>query len=528
MNKKRGGSKFSAGWYTDPGRAGYQRYFDGVGWTEHRRPTKAPAPRATAMAFDSPRTKGGAVQLSSDRASDGSKTRRNVLVIVGVLVVVVGVALAFFLNKGEDQKAPAATGSVEEVAKQELPQELAVSSTEVAYFPTGQTGARWSGGAVVGDLHAEDGAALVPIWMPGMEEFNTCELELLEADDLMILNITEAAVDVAAPLRAEGGEAFVLSAVVGAEGGPGDEVHVYLRSLDPQTCEMGSRVEVAGPVSIEELLLSRPQFLGASESVLALAPRGRSYEAAGFDVESQELVWEVSDDEDVGASGDNGAQNVFTTWDGGGGGRWLTAVRDGGALVEGATISDNRHVIGMGNDCLIYTSMDQFSDSTTSYDYVYSYETGESKPLPRRLEGRIPAQGSLDGRGTPVVVGPAVSQETWDSPGFSQSGTYPLGVVVVNDEAEVEDIWTDERMDEAGVSFFGFTNGQVFLGAGDEVLVVNLQGEQIGEALSREGFPYSPVVDFISDGQVWTLWQVEDTDDYAVTKDGVIPERNPN
>lgn len=50
----------------------------------------------------------------------------------------------------------------------------------------------------------------------------------------------------------------------------------------------------------------------------------------------------------------------------------------------------------MDPDHLVYTSSDPDSEYTDYREFVCSFETDESRILPRRLWNPVPAQGSVD------------------------------------------------------------------------------------------------------------------------------------
>lgn len=557
-----GGSDSSPqpGWYADPEYPGYIRYFDGTAWTEHRQPA-LPPPLASQQSCDpvpdsdsapfphmasspNPYLGLGRWEEEAPLAQTGrlnplrTQNKRTISLavaaaVVAVVAVVALVAALFFFTSGrrggedsDDVEAvsqPAREAVAPEPEEPEQPEEpeSAVPAVDVLYLPeVGPTLAaryRWRGGALISVAESKAEPPTVVAWMPGMADAVTCELDLLEpGESLTDDNSQGSSFDIGALLNSEEPRAFVIFSVVDHEDRLNSIVEVYVQPLDLETCGLGSRVSVTGPLLLGELnsagTAATQTFLGATESILAFAPLGMSggdSKAIGYDVETGKVVWETSDIVQMYDS-DDGMQSAFHAVPSDARDTALFSVYDGSLLAR-----DVRDPQGIGPDHFIYNKLDDtWEDAGEGGYYSCSVSAAECRLVEESFPGLVRA--SSDGQGTPLLVGPS-----WDP-------DYGGGIVSWNAAGEVRGIVTNTQLEGARASFAGFTHGHILLETADELIVVDMQGKQVGSPVPLDEYPYVQVADYVSGENTWTLWEHSRSGDgsVVVSRNGILPKGN--
>lgn len=399
----------------------------------------------------------------------------------------------------ETAEAEAETGKEEEENDEDehdedlLTDEMdVVSSQEHVVLPS--RAPEWVGGGleVPGATGPRTGDYLAQMWLPGLDRAYTCSLTLAVRDEEF-----DGTVSLMATTGEDPRAAVLFSVTEPAEGLQEPVQRAYLHPLDVAECHLGPRVDLGGEALGRGADALSPRFVGFSDEVLAVSVYGTmadTQRVVGYDMSTDEIVWE----HDSGlrpARNDPAARDLVHV-----------ALEDGAGLMD---VTSGEMVYTFGED---FDELD-FRESVRLEKDVHLIRAAGFWLLRDGELEQLSDVGSWAGMTKLVTYpdGPDEAPVLVDefTPADDSSELDEQALARVEVDGTVTPILSTARMNDLSLTIIGSSQGQLHARSSSERLVLDLDGEIVGDPLALEDVHQGGIVpesEVLSGGQVWTVW----------------------
>lgn len=380
---------------------------------------------------------------------------------------------------------------------------------------------QWSGGAVTRTSIGEesDGTvrnyAVAEVWLPEMDGASTCVLDLWpEADASMDRDFS-----VSATWSDDPSVWLAFSEEVAAHGLQEQSRTSYAQKLEPETCELGPRIQLGEPV-LGDVHGLYTLFVGSAESSLAIYADG---EVFGLDADKGEVMWTLPMADTASTSSAwSAAPDLVEV---------LSPFEE---TVYGDMGRQGFHSITTGEQ-LYLSPPDNPGDAFSSTGVWFGPHTA-------LLEKSGSGYFLLDGETMTDLGELPIWGAEWRSLYLTQDPATGAPVAVgygydvekeerflayLNQDLEIVEILSAEKMVNLAATLDSVSNGVVYIRTTDEFVAVSLDGQQVGAALAEVPDAIALGDQRLGDSN-WTLWAAGrmgagQGDDAYVTRDGVTP-----
>ena len=389
---------------------------------------------------------------------------------------------------------------------------------DVVYLPIATPGwwGRFSGGMVGGATNLESSEPVIIWgWLPGMDEVSTCELTLLQDNEIP----RPSRVEIAATTGVQP-EAAILYAVTMLPSGLTPQAsQLILQPIDLTTCSLGTRIPITSPIpDSSDVRFPNASFVGASERILAInletpEPEAWRHHLIGADVFEGSISYSLDAEERVLPLFLGGLVLPYISVD-----SLIFDVENGEPICE--------------------MSFDPFDSSDRKLTEELALDrclTNDNEWYSLSYSDRVLEVGTrvgYNGLGNAIIV-------SWQTPdnALTSAPTAHMADLVYGDINGIHTIIDSELAALLDLQLLGVNNGLIYLRNSTETFVIGLDGQQVGTAIDTSLYPYVPRAEQLIGGEIWTLWAppneslgaatVWDTDTsqygWVITRNGIRP-----